>query len=975
MNHRVIQHTSKYLLHRVKSPLSILNQSINIMRKFPNFGGLNDRFTAFLLENIVYFSFLEDMYDESREACQQILALCKNANRTCLFPESIRLRASAKAMTGLARIHLRKGEYDRAVQRCNQALDCLSQTSDDLELVTVLLNLAWAYRHIGGEYMEKARETGNRTAEICQRARLPKRHLDSLNLIAGTLFSNEPQRAISITDKALKIADANKLNETQGIAQTYTIRGLAWLHLGDLRNALRDENEAVRLYSKFSKPKYGNALSNLGLIYLHLNKFDEAKDCFQKSLEIRKNHATVGVIESYCYLIAINLRMKKLKEAIKIVEEGFSWLEEKEETSLQGRVDLLIYGAQAFMEGAKHFPQKASFLLNKIYDSLKEAIHLSDAYLAGRINALLLYARLHESVGDLRKAESTLRDALNIAEQYKLASLIWIVHHSLARLYEKSLDRKAIDHYTHSVECIETLRDKLGVDVLKHSFLGDKVLVYEDLISLLINFHDSDEAKGWGNLAFEYAERCKSHTLIELMLQYSADAQISDRNLLKLRDKLRELYQRNYELSEQFGAKTRTAHHTLIEDIKNVDKQYEDALLEYYLSQPTLASGAKIPKIDVEKVQREILDEDTVMLEYFVTKNALRIFLFTAEHGLQRIETIDFRSQQALKSAVERCLPNVNRRDPSLVNLKKAYEMFLMPFTEMLCNYKRLVVIPHGPLHNLSFATLMPKNGQFVIDGDNNLEMVYAPSSTVLYHCRLANIEQQGEYSSLILADPNSERGWAAVEGRLIEQLFSSETRAFYREKATKTNLKKYAPEFAFIHFAGHGNFEESNPLHSSLLLAKHDPLFIHDLFDFRIKSKLVVLSACLTGKNTVRPGDELLGLSRGFFAAGASSLIASLWEVDQFATTLLMFSFYKNLRAGMNKAEALRVAQLYLKNITVSEILDFCAQHIDSCKDVADARDLEKDIKKFRALPADENPFAAPYFWGAFILIGDWNI
>jgi CHAT domain-containing protein len=106
--------------------------------------------------------------------------------------------------------------------------------------------------------------------------------------------------------------------------------------------------------------------------------------------------------------------------------------------------------------------------------------------------------------------------------------------------------------------------------------------------------------------------------------------------------------------------------------------------------------------------------------------------------------------------------------------------------------------------------------------------------------------------------------------------------------------------------------------------------LNLYDLYQMRLPSRLVTLSGCATGMNFVSAGDELLGLQRGLFCAGASTLLLSLWDVHDQSTAKLMEAFYKNYIAGLDLAAALQAA-----------------------------------MKQIR----DEN--AHPYFWAPFVLVG----
>jgi CHAT domain-containing protein len=131
---------------------------------------------------------------------------------------------------------------------------------------------------------------------------------------------------------------------------------------------------------------------------------------------------------------------------------------------------------------------------------------------------------------------------------------------------------------------------------------------------------------------------------------------------------------------------------------------------------------------------------------------------------------------------------------------------------------------------------------------------------------------------------------------------------------------------------ATHGDFRPDNPLFSGLSLAD-GWLTTLDIFNLRIRASLVTLSACQTGRSVVGGGDELLGLMRSFLAAGAASLVTTLWAVEDRSTASLMHNFYSRLVAGKTKGAALRSAQL--------------------------------------ALMKDPD-YSHPYFWAPFFLVGD---
>ncbi|HEY3475094.1 MAG TPA: CHAT domain-containing protein, partial [Anaerolineales bacterium] len=115
------------------------------------------------------------------------------------------------------------------------------------------------------------------------------------------------------------------------------------------------------------------------------------------------------------------------------------------------------------------------------------------------------------------------------------------------------------------------------------------------------------------------------------------------------------------------------------------------------------------------------------------------------------------------------------------------------------------------------------------------------------------------------------------------------------------------------LHMACHGRFRHDNPLFSSLQLSD-TWLTVRDTYRLDLRRcELVTLSACETGVNAVAPGDEWIGLARGFFSAGAPSLLVSQWIVDDESTAELMILFYSRLQEGTSPASALRYAQCQL--------------------------------------------------------------
>jgi tetratricopeptide (TPR) repeat protein/CHAT domain-containing protein len=196
--------------------------------------------------------------------------------------------------------------------------------------------------------------------------------------------------------------------------------------------------------------------------------------------------------------------------------------------------------------------------------------------------------------------------------------------------------------------------------------------------------------------------------------------------------------------------------------------------------------------------------------------------------------------------------------------------------------------------------------------------------------------------------------------------------------------------KFRYLHFATHGEVDDGIALNSALILSQDrlpDPaeavlkgqggldgrLTAAEVCErWKLDAELVVLSACRTGLGRHAGGEGYLGLSQAFFLAGARGLVVSLWQVDDTATALLMERFYQNLlgkRPGLEKplakAEALREAKAWLRGLSAAEADRLAA------RDAVAARGKAGRAKPPNAVEG-ERPYADPYFWSAFILIGD---
>jgi CHAT domain-containing protein len=322
--------------------------------------------------------------------------------------------------------------------------------------------------------------------------------------------------------------------------------------------------------------------------------------------------------------------------------------------------------------------------------------------------------------------------------------------------------------------------------------------------------------------------------------------------------------------------------------------------------------------------------------------------------------------------------------------LGQLYERLLKPVHQRLRDRRRetgdrlmkLVVVPNRglavlPLH----ACWWNENGErrYLLDEDEFV-ITYAPSLSVFKRCLERERAGREKETLLGIANPVPPGNlvfseWECAE---IERLLGHERcLILWREKATAEELMRWVGQRHWLHFSCHGQYRLDAPLESSLLLANGETLTLGEILerlDLR-QAWLTVLSACETGLVDFREiADEHYGLPLGFLFAGAPTVWGTLWTVNDLTTALLMVKAYEGLiREGKGKPEALRDAQLWLRDATAGELSAVLLQkEAELGRDRMAWTDLAPLTREMRfSRDPTECPFAHPYFWAGMQCVG----
>jgi len=550
--------------------------------------------------------------------------------------------------------------------------------------------------------------------------------------------------------------------------------------------------------------------------------------------------------------------------------------------------------------------------------------------------AHLLLARIALQVGELPAAQSETDAAIAKISGLQAPVLAYQTHFLRGQLAQTRGDRPAAyTAYQEARKSLEALRSRLHAEELKISFVKNRLQVYEALVDLHLS---GDGGKSSAAEAFSCMEAAKSRSMTEMIFQSGQSLPLGDAGQSELVRRIRDLreelnwYYHRIEL-EQLRPEETSAKR--LQQLQEKALSHENELLRTLRELPAHerenATLEALPDFSLEKLQAA-LPADTALIEYYstgdrlvaavVTRNSIEITPITVFSRvlhflhLLRFQLSKFRMGATYTQRFKQPLLHATQS-----HLQTLYTELIAPLHPNL-RAKHLIFVPHGPLHFLPFHAL--KNGDAYLCDTHTIS--YAPSATVFALCQ--EKARSNMSASLIMGIPDERAPQILDEVQSVAAILPKAD-LFLGDQATTEVLKSKGSQSDLLHIATHGTYRQDNPMFSGIRLGD-GYLNLYDLYQMRLSVRHVTLSGCATGMNFVAAGDELLGLQRGLFCAGAASLLLSLWDVHDRSTAELMQAFYKGYMETGNMAVSLQTAMRQLRQ---------------------------------------QNPH--PYFWAPFVLVG----
>ncbi len=788
------------------------------------------------------------------------------------------------------------GRYTEALGHGKRALRVLDAAGSELTAGKVELNLSNIAARLG-RYEEaerlalKARGRFNSLGD----PRLAAMAENGLGITFTDLGRFEDAAAAFV--RALELARKAESDVTLAEAEA-SLANLCRLR-GDFDEALAYFENSRERFERLGMPhQYLTAEYEIAAIYAELNLSDEAEMMFAKVCpglsKYKMVHEEAAARAMYADVLK---RLGRTRQAKTQYERAIS-LYAAEGNRLAAD---WVAAKLALMELGRGDVKRAKELLASIQAGTKRIANL-DHYLLTR----RLRAEIELALGRPKRAVNILAEIAETANSGSRPQYLAYAQNALGEAaLEEGRTEKAVEYFADAVGSIEAMRTKLPGEAFRIAFFADTTRPFANLVSAHIAFGELESA-------FKWHERMRSRALIEM----AGSARPNERNgsgetakgsrTTRLREELNAAY---HKLDREPGneqSRLETKVRRLEAEIAKlerrqqaIEKKTANAFGESFLN---LAALQK--RLGGDKVLIEFFETEDRFSAFVLNQNELRVM----QTDVQRKDVENWHSQFESQLRTFRHGAAVAGSLASV--LKKRTDQLLATLGERLVgplgvngSAKSLIVIPTGSLFSVPFSALR-FDDEYLIERH---AVSLAPSASMWLG--LAGRKAQKNLNAAVIGHSDDAIPFAEEEAREVAAILNSK-KALTGPAATTEGFKLAAESAGLLHIACHGLFRADTPMYSSLQLAD-GRVTAADVAKMRLNAELVTLSACETGRSEIVGGDEMLGLARGFLAAGASGLVMSLWNVSDRHTIGLMREFYRAMQRSANAEASLQSTQV----------------------------------------------------------------
>jgi CHAT domain-containing protein len=890
--------------------------------------------------------------DAALATTREALSLARQSGDTPLLADTLTLSAIA---------HRSREDNDTAMRLLNEARDLSLRLNYRRGEAQSLTELGTTYYN--QSELEKAIDYGEGALQIWRELQDRRGEARTLyNLGAPYMRRGKTREATAVLEEAASIW--RQLGNSTEQANTLLELNFLSIRLGQWHQALSLLNEIQPLVTdKEAEPYIAAQIAmSFGEVYEAYGQLEEARHYFAEASVLYRDYARDGsaAVDASSKTARVKARLGDYQGAVWQIEEGLQLAEKignRFMTALchedLGRVHLLAgrhaEAREALLRAVSRYEQTG----NRREWARAQTFLGETEYLQG----------------DRGAAAKSYRSALQVFEKFGDYTNEAVACSALGKFeLEQQNFEEAGKYLKRSIALTEQLRENAASKDLRSSFLASVHDRYETYVEWLMQQHAARPAERFDIQAFEASEMGRARSLLDTLRDYQRELrQVADPALLfeeeALQKEEQKLLDRRAQLQSEGESK---AAEQVVVELTQVRARRET--LEAQINSDARVNNLLRPApLEFADIQKQITDADTSLLEFSLGTRKSYLWLVTPD-GLTSYELPDKKTIEEAAFKLAKLLagkqPTPGEEAETQSAIVELSRLLFSPVAGKLQS-ERLIIVPDGVLQYIPFQILNdPADAAQPLVARH--ELVNAPSASTLV---LVQQETRGraaapkllaafgdpvfssDYASKASVEKQTRSGaqpesgdaqqrdpvsgvqdtlepntitsplYAKHELNLLRKLApAGESLIYSGFDATRDHLRKLdLGQYRILHFATHGLLNSKQPELSGLVLSLVDrdgrPLSgfvgLADIYNLRTPVDLVVLSACSTALGEDVRGEGLIGLTRGFMYAGAASVVASLWKVDDEATAELMKRFYANmLQQGMTPAAALRAAQ-----------------------------------------------------------------
>ena len=863
----------------------------------------------------------------------------------------------------LGDLALETGQYKEATNYFDRSEAMLSQFSEtDPELSAETFHKIGNF-HRELKNVEKAETYFQKTLNIRLQI-YGKDHLkvaDTYNNIGDCMYLlGDFDKALEYHEQVLLIRLEQLPEHHPKIAKSYNNRGLCWQQKSRIQFAKTDFEQALNIYTRTPESNR----NNIDVGHLHLNLGNVYDALFLRALERYELPLAEEHFESSLdhYRMALRSYRKNLPANHPSTALCFNNLANAHAKHNRYDAQANRLHRQALEIRVAHY--------GPVHPDVAE-IHYNMAQ--GYISAGALEPTLEQFQACLHalnyhpERDTGFQRVNNHSLLINTFNTLGTIYQSL---YSATLDttylQSAFGYYLESDRLFDFLRKHYETTGSQLQLAKTSYQIYDAAIQAANDLYQITDDTAYLKSCFRFSEKSKGLLLLSAIKRNSPEVFHGIP-----REKLTEISTLEKEIAEQEkrrfleeGRPGRADNHSvdsigrLVFDYKQQLTSKIDALQASYPQYYDLIYATE--PLSIRQIQQELLEPGQTIVEYFPGIES--VYIFVINQGGFTVKRIPLPPNFSLliysfSSSIQQfsyvssnaIADNVRYYRESALQL---YQVLFEPIRDLLGD--EVIIIPGGELETLPFEALLTKapdkktpfnDYPFLI---RDFAISYNYSASLLREMKSRPLTTSrrpylGVAPEFLPDDPN---GLTALhynekEIRNIRRLVRGEM--LLNTQATKSAFLDIQQHYRILHLATHGlsNSSESNFSYLAFGIGdgnrtpEESLLYVKEIYNLSTNAEMVVLSACQTGVGELQKGEGIASIARSFSYAGARSLLATQWSVDDKTTSQLMELFFRNIKNGMSKDQALRAAKL-----------QFIAK--------SNRRD------------------AHPYFWAAFVPIGD---